>query len=629
MPRHANSCSPTDPRHRAPATSQGLRRVLLAGLLLGGSLTLVGCDGTGADTGLDEAPTAEVTRGPLRISVLEGGDLESANPLSIRSQVEGRAAITYLIPEGTYVEEGTVLCRMDSSGIEDRLNDQEIGLERARSDLVQAQEALAIQKKRNEEDELRARTDLTLAENALTAYTEGKYLIEKLDLEAQITLKEAQKKQAEEVAAASERLFAKNFIPKTELDRDLLDAQRATQEVDIAKRKLRQLEEWDKQDQITRLQTDVEVRRLALERTKKQGDSELAQKRDTVDTRKRNFDIEVEKRDKLAEQLEFCTIHSPNPGLVVYAKRGGRRGDQEPVEVGTEMREREEILRLPDLRDLVVEVDIHESKIKQVERGQRAWVTVDALPGKTFPGTVISVGLVPSSQSSWMNPDLKVYTTRVRLDEVADGLKPGMHSQVQIMVAEKESAMQVPLLAIQSSGERTFAYVDRGAGQKPELREVEVGHANDSHIEILGGLKEGERVFLARPTDGDPLPEPLEREFLEEVPGEGGAPGSGRPRPIDDGNLPTGGSRGERGAAGPGSRGERGGEAPASRGGGEAPGERGEGARPGGGAGMSDAMRERFKNMSPEERKALMDRMRRARGGEGGDAPGGGNRGDG
>jgi hypothetical protein len=195
-----------------------------------------------------------------------------------------------------------------------------------------------------------------------------------------------------------------------------------------------------------------------------------------------------------------------------------------------------------------------------------------------------------------MNPDLKVYETYVRIDEKVEGLKPGMFARVEILVAELNDVINVPLQAVHQSGTRTFVYVENGT--KTELREVEVGENNDSVVHIKSGLNEGELVHLTKPEGAETLPEPERDEFLErtEMPGSRGAGGSGVGAPIDDGNVPMGptntkaaGTTGENPER-RGQRGTRGAMTPEQR----------------------AALQERMKGMSEEERQKFMEGMRKA-----------------
>ncbi|HSH15855.1 MAG TPA: HlyD family efflux transporter periplasmic adaptor subunit [Verrucomicrobiae bacterium] len=92
-----------------------------------------------------EAPTFEVKRGALDITVLEGGNVQSLNSQVVRSRVSGRDGnkIIFIVPEGYAVTEkdiaeGKVLVRLDSSAIEDRITDQEIELQRNEAELIEA-----------------------------------------------------------------------------------------------------------------------------------------------------------------------------------------------------------------------------------------------------------------------------------------------------------------------------------------------------------------------------------------------------------------------------------------------------------------------------------------------------------
>lgn len=597
---------------REPAHS--LRSLRGGALLIGMTLLsalAVSCNSGETDINTDATSLAAVTRGRLRVSVREGGDLQSAAPTEVRSEVEGRNAIIELVPEGTLVKKGDKVVVLDSASLVNNINRQQIAVDGARSKVAQAKESYAIQEKQNQEALQDAQTKLQLAQRALEGYRRGTMPLQQKELESDLMLAQESMKRAQNEAEASARLHQKEIIAKSELEADVLNLTQATERVNVAEGRLSQYLEWTSKDEIQRLESDVKVRGLALERVEQQVRSELAQRQDAVLTAERNLKLETEQLDKYVAQLDKCTLYAPRDGLLVYASRsrGGRMGGEEPISLGTEIREREAVVNIPDLHNLIVRVDIHESSIKKVERNQRAWVKVDAVPGKTFEATVQSVGLVPSTQSSWMNPDLKVYETYVRIDEQVEGLKPGMFARVEILVAELEDVLQVPLQAVHQSGTRTFVYVQKGGAS--ELREVEVGENNDSAVHIKKGLAEGEMVFMTKPQGAEALPEPEREEFLEKAPpataGAGTAPSdTGARRPMDDGNVPGG---------------------PSASGDSAAPAESGE-RRPGRGTRgqmtpeQRAAMQERLKGMSEEERAKFMEGMRRGAGagGEGGRA---------
>ncbi|HYE30585.1 MAG TPA: efflux RND transporter periplasmic adaptor subunit, partial [Methylomirabilota bacterium] len=152
-----------------------------------------------------------------------------------------------------------------------------------------------------------------------------------------------------------------------------------------------------------------------------------------------------------------------------------------------------------DTTQMSVKVRIHESHIEKVKKGLKAQVRVDAFPDRVIEGEVIKVGLLPDSQNRWMNPDLKVYLSTIKINGNHEWVKPGMSAKVEVMVKEIPDAIYVPIQAISPENNEHFAYL-AGAG-KPERRKVTIGEFNDEFIEIKSGLKEGEKVLLRAPSD--------------------------------------------------------------------------------------------------------------------------------
>ena len=556
------------------------RRTCLQATKFGLALAMLGLSfgcSDSASGNLEKASTATATLGDLRVTVIEGGDLVSANPTLIRSEVEGRNTIIELVPEGSYVKKGDIVVRMDSSGIEEKLNRQEIELERAADNLTQAEQAVQIQMKKNEEDIGRAQSQLDLARNALAAYKEGTYPLQKAELTSQHTLALERLARAQDEAKASEKLYKDQFISLNELKADNLKLHQAEEEVELAKRRITQLENYTKPEEVRKFESEVRLKKLALMRVQQQTASELRQKENTRAARKRNRVLEQDRRDKLRGELVKCVLKAPSEGLVVYGRESrGRYRGSEPMAVGKDVREREEIIRIPDLDNMVVEVDIHESSVKKIRPGLKVAVRLDALPGEALVGTVISVAPVPSSQSSWLNPNLKVYMTRVQLDRVPKGLKPGMRAEAEILVANLENVLQIPMQGVRSSGKRSFVYLKKGDGV--ELREVKLGQSNDRMVAIEDGLVKGDVVFLTKPTGAPDLPKPEAEK----------APDLGPARPASDFTAQQSGS-GHGSASKPG---------------------KGRGGMVGA---MSKAAKAKWDKMSPEEKKKAMKKWGRRR----------------
>lgn len=144
---------------------------------------------------------------------------------------------------------------------------------------------------------------------------------------------------------------------------------------------------------------------------------------------------------------------------------------------------------IADLAHLAVDVDLSEFDIAQVRRGQAAAVSVDALGGRRYPGTVVFEAL-----TGVQNGGVVTFPVRIGLTRVAE-VKPGMNASVRIVVAKRLGVVHVPLEAVAQDGEDSTVTVVDAAG-KQSVRIVVLGLADNKIVEIRSGLEAGERVLL-------------------------------------------------------------------------------------------------------------------------------------
>ena len=114
-----------------------------------------------------------VMRQDLEITVTQRGNLSARNATKIYSALEGRAAILDLVDEGTVVEPGDVLVKLDSSALEDRKVAQDIAVQNARAALTKSEQNLQIQQSQNASDVAAAEQKLDFAKTDLRKYKEG------------------------------------------------------------------------------------------------------------------------------------------------------------------------------------------------------------------------------------------------------------------------------------------------------------------------------------------------------------------------------------------------------------------------------------------------------------------------
>ncbi len=146
------------------------------------------------------------------------------------------------------------------------------------------------------------------------------------------------------------------------------------------------------------------------------------------------------------------------------------------------------LYKIADLSSLWIMADIYEYEVPLVKVGQTAHVTLPYYPGRSYRATVnyIYPSLDPVSR-----------TVKVRLSMKNPGLllKPEMFANVEIIVSSG-SRLVIPREAVIDSGTRQIVYVEKKPGLY-EMRDVTLGQRGEDYIEVLKGIKRGERVVTS------------------------------------------------------------------------------------------------------------------------------------
>ena len=567
-------------RRRATVTSS------LSAILAASFLVFAGC--SEADESFDYQ-THTVRKGDVRISVKQKGTVQARDPLKVLCPLEGKSTILDIVPEGTLVKKGDWLFDLDVADQQDRLLQQEISTSAAEQALLNAEQQLKIQRNQNESDVNAAILNVQFAELDIRQYREGELPKDRRALEAQITLRLEEEKRAEDVYNWSQKLSEKGFISSDKLESDRLAVKRAEIQLEQAKEELTLLNKYTSVKREQELDSNLKEARLELDRVKAKAAAAETQRLADVKTRRGQHEVEIKQLDRLKFMVENNTVHSEGSGLVVYG-RESRGRDSKPLDVGSQVRKDQTIIELPDMSKVLIDVDVHESWVQKIDIGLPVIITTDT--GATIDGSIERIASIPDSQRWWQNPDLKVYSTRVTVDNSDRRLKPGMNCSAEIVVVDLGDVLSIPVQAVRDNGDATYCYVKKDV---PELRKIKCGQHNGRLVEIVDGLVEGEEVYLAIPPDAEPVP--IRKSGTERpVVAKASTKASTTPK--------EGRSRGKR-------RG-RGEDRGSKRGGGRNP------------EAMKKAM-ERYRNASPEEKKKMEAEFgKRGGGGQGGRVGGGG-----
>jgi HlyD family secretion protein len=317
-----------------------------------------------------------------------------------------------------------------------------------------------------------------------------------------ITLAKEELTRAQETLQWSEKLYKEKYISQTELQADQLTLSRASVKLELAQNDLTLLQTFTYGRQIAQLESNAYQAEMALERAMRKAKADIVQVEAGLKAKEAEYERQKTKLGKLIAQLDKAKIYAPVDGLVIYAtsaRMGGlyRSGSQQPLEEGQEVFERQELIYLPTTESTMAEVAIHESRLEKIHIGLPAVVTIDALPGKKFLGHLATIAPLPDARSIWMNPDLKVYNSKIYLDESNPELRTGMSCKTEIIIEQYDSVISVPIQAVMRVKGEPTVYVIKDKQTIP--RKVEIGLDNNRMIRIINGLQEGDVVLLTPP----------------------------------------------------------------------------------------------------------------------------------
>jgi membrane fusion protein, macrolide-specific efflux system len=254
--------------------------------------------------------------------------------------------------------------------------------------------------------------------------------------------------------------------------------------------------------EVKRLENDVERARAVLERTRRGVAATVIGQNEADDAR---FDLLAKeaavKSAQVAlasarDKVHYTKIYAPLAGTVTH--RGIEPG--EVVVPGVQSTfEGKPLLTVADLSTLVVNVDLHQIDAAKVALGQKAAVTLDALPGAAYTGKVTKVA--PASVKR-AGKEVEVFPVEVTLDVAEARVRPGMTADVRIRLDERPGVLAAPVEALVTEAGETYltrVVGEGGPAQRKEKVAVKAGARNEREIEIVEGVAEGDRVLLAPP----------------------------------------------------------------------------------------------------------------------------------
>jgi HlyD family secretion protein len=397
--------------------------------------------------------THKIIQQDLNVSVTEEGTLESANNVEIRCRVRGaNTTIVYIVDNGVEVQPGDVLVRFDTKTIEDTINTQQIAYQNAAAAFAQSE------------------TDVAIAKINITEYLEGTYRSERMTKEKDLAVAKANLVSAENLAKHGEAMFRKGYVSKLEVESNNYALEQAQLDLGVKETDLDVLNRYTKAKKIQELEGILKAKEAKLA-----SDAAAAA-------------LEKSKLEREQEQLKNCVITAERGGMVVYA--GSEQCEDKPdIREGATVREDQRLLLMPDLSQMQVKFGIHEAKIEQVKIGMPCRIQIQ---DRSYDGKLKSIASV-AKPGGWWNGNMVKYDSIIAIDSAA-GLKPGMSSKAEVILARHQSVVAIPVGAVVENEENFFCWTL--VGKTIERKKLLLGDTDDQFMVVLDGVKEGDEVVI-------------------------------------------------------------------------------------------------------------------------------------
>jgi multidrug efflux pump subunit AcrA (membrane-fusion protein) len=258
--------------------------------------------------------------------------------------------------------------------------------------------------------------------------------------------------QAKDALGVAEKAFERakglrdaDMIPAMEFEKVQAEYNATQSRVEMAEKDLEMLLKGPTQDEIDAAQSQVDAARKALE---------------------------------IAEvKLENVVVKAPIAGILLSID----------VTEGEMMLDKAKPIVMAELEELEVKMNVPERQMNLVRDGQEVQITVDAFPTEVFKGTVKAVSPMVDLKNGTVTAEVSVQNSELKL-------RPGMFCRLRVVLETHDAALTVPKPAVlHSRNSKQVFVVKQGVAQ---LRSIETGLEDETRIEVLSGIEDGEDVIV-------------------------------------------------------------------------------------------------------------------------------------
>jgi len=413
--------------------------------------------------------------GDMASTIDVSGSIEALKAVQISAKTTGRV-VSVPFREGDIVGAGQVVVQQDTSDLRAQMQQAEAYLQSAKARLSQATTSEGVSDTQTEAQIASAQAALDGAKARLQIVKSGARTQEKAEAESAVASAKAGFENAKSNRDRMRSLFLEGALSPQQMDQAQTQYEVASAQYESAKQRLSLVQEGARPEEIQAAENQVQQAEEAL-RIAKTGKINKALREEDIKAAKAGV---AQAKAALAYarlQVANASIKTPIAGTV--SKR--------MTEPGQMANSGNTLMELVALNTLYFDATVSEMEMHKIQVGQPVKAQIDALPGKTFMGSVLKI-LPTADQGS------RQFHVWVAVPNQGGVLKPGMFAQGSVRIDEHKNTVIVPKDALITDGRTYSLYTVLES--KAKLRRVTIGFETREEAEVLSGVSAGDELVI-------------------------------------------------------------------------------------------------------------------------------------
>ena len=247
----------------------------------------------------------------------------------------------------------------------------------------------------------------------------------------------------------------------------------------MAKQKIATVDKGTLLEELSRANNEIEVQKKTLSDMKDKDDTYSD---DQIKAQKAQIKKAEDAVNIILTQIKATTLYSPLDGIVT----------KKIAELGENITVNSPVLTVSSLGEPYIQIDVPESDIVDVKIGQHAKITFDALSSdENLEGEIFEI-----EPASTVISDVVYYKAKIRLAKMDERLKIGMSADADINIFEKNSVVMIPYRAVKNDGDQDYVEILKAENVVEKINVKTGVKGDEGMVEIVSGLKRGEKVIV-------------------------------------------------------------------------------------------------------------------------------------